>query len=42
MFCTKLGGTFWIVEPRGVVESGGGSTSGIDKNRSGIVFCKLV
>ena len=42
VFCTRFGGTVGIVEPRSVVESGGGGTSGIDKNRGGIVFCELV
>ena len=37
VFCTRLGGTVGIVEPRGVVESGGGGTSGIDENRGGVL-----
>ena len=37
MFCTRLGGTVKIVEPRGAVESKGGGTSGIDKTE--VVLC---
>ena len=37
VFCTRLGGTVGIVEPRGVVESGGGGTSGIDETRGGVL-----
>ena len=33
----QAGGTVEIVEPRGVVESGGGGTSGIDEARGGVL-----
>ena len=42
MFCTRPGGTVGVVEPRKAVESGGGSTSGIDETKGGVVFRELV
>ena len=41
IFCTRLGRNGEIVEPRVIVEPGGGDTGGIDEPRGGVVVALL-